>query len=168
VRNCFAIFLCAFVLGCTASCGPANPSAEETTAMESPTTGIATPEEIKAEEQRVKDLFQSLDEGKISKLIFVQVTPNGYNKYESDDKEAIAAWVDVFHQMEIKGMQFEYRVGISFSVSIVEGDREIYLCSMDGSEFYDTSWSVMYRIENYDELCDSIEAAKDMVSERLL
>jgi len=169
MKKCLPILLCVFILACTASCGPANRPIpiEEITTIGFP-KNIATPEEIEAEEQRFKERLQSLNAENISKLIFKQVTPNSYNEYKTSDKGTIVAWVDVFHRMEIKGVQLKPICGVGFWITVVEGNNETYLCSMGDSDITSTSRSVMYQIENYEKISESIRAAKYMVSAKLI
>ena len=124
----------------------------------------ATPGEIKAEEERMKALIDSLDSEKITKITIERFLPNqGLVVNESSSEKAIKAWVDLFQQMEIKGVEFEYLSGGFGTIYIHDERGNVRMGCLTGEYITNEGSTTMCRIENHVELNSDMESAFEML-----
>jgi len=139
----------------------------------SPLIQIATPNEIKAEEQRLKSLMSSLDVEKISKIeieVGIHTRKNGFQlvAYESDSQETIQTWVDLFQRMEISADQDEIIMGGGMNINVYDKNGKTRIGSFVGGCYIkNSSRKTMCLIDNYDELYPEIQKAVQMVNKKI-
>jgi len=162
-------FLLSFLLFSCKKMGEpeASPSENDIAAFSIPEIVQASLADKTAEEQRVKQLFLSLEAAQIDKIVFEQVTPSDHGIYESDSKNVIAAWVNLLNAMDISGEQFDFIFGVGVSIAVYIGKEKIALGCFIGDYITSAGTKTMCKISNYAELHDEMVRAKAMVSKSL-
>jgi hypothetical protein len=130
-----------------------------------------TPRMLACEKARMKKTFCELDAEKITQ-IEVDRAPTDSENFLSivTDRETISAWIDLVQKIKMEPEAYELRFGSPLLISFIEDDTVVCHCSFWGGEntaMFINGTLAQFRIANYEELKDELQAACAMVDKDL-